>query len=104
MVTLEQIQQAFGRPLEAWRGKCHEVAAVAASLIEGATVARGYYRGPHRDLPPVAGLTVFSPHGWVVLSDGRVLDPTRWTMDGQVPYLYVGDGADYVPPEHVLPG
>jgi hypothetical protein len=34
-------------------------------------------------------------HGWVILPDGRVFDPTRWVFEAKKPYLYVGDDEDY---------
>jgi hypothetical protein len=32
----------------------------------------------------------FTRHGWVVLKDGRVLDPTRWVFEDAQPSLYLG--------------
>jgi hypothetical protein len=29
-------------------------------------------------------------HGWILLEDGRILDPTRFAFDGREPYLHVG--------------
>lgn len=36
----------------------------------------------------------FIPHGWVLMPDGRIFDPTRWTFEAKSPYLYVGPDRD----------
>ena len=38
---------------------------------------------------------LFVQHGWVELGDRTVVDPTRWTLDGKDPYIYVGPDDDY---------
>jgi hypothetical protein len=34
-------------------------------------------------------------HGWVLLPDGNVFDPTRWVFEGILPYLYEGPADFY---------
>lgn len=75
-----------------WPFKCFQVTSVCAGLVGGATVY-GHWR------PPVhLGLPGEVPHGWVVLKDGRIFDPTRWAFETKLlpPYLYIGPNSkDY---------
>jgi hypothetical protein len=52
-------------------------------------VMRGHYDGPvHPRSPFSRGL---QQHSWLELEDGRILDPTRWTLDRpHAPYIYLG--------------
>lgn len=36
-------------------------------------------------------------HSWVLLDDGRVLDPTRWCFEGYPARVYVGPSDYYLP-------
>ena len=97
MITIEQIEDRFGGPCWKWAGKCHAVALAAASLIDGAVAVYGHYVG---DVSPDSvfydhSVPGFVRHGWVLLPDGTVLDPTRWVFEARVPYLYVGPATDY---------
>lgn len=97
--TLAEAEAALGIPAVDWAGHCHEIASaiVDAGLVDGHAVygdwlgdisEKGHFRD-HRGWP-------FIHHGWIVLRDGRVLDPTRWAFEGKDPYLYVGSvGTEY---------
>jgi hypothetical protein len=97
VITIQQAERAYGAPASEWAGHCYEVATAVAPLIEGAVAVYGHYLGPvgkgtFFEATAVCG---FVQHGWVVLPDGLVLDPTRWAFEGRKPYLYVGTDDDY---------
>lgn len=90
--SLAEVEQSIGIPAPQWQGRCYEIAGaiVKAGLVKGRAVY-GHYRGP------VDGGSIFYAksalgfvqHGWVVLEDGRVFDPTRWAFECRKPYLFV---------------
>lgn len=98
-VTIKQIEQAIGIPVQQWKGKCYEIAClmIEENLVTGRPVY-GHYLGKvaktshfgHRIHLP------FQAHGWILLPDGKVMDPTRWVFEDVEPYLFVGDPDDDV--------
>jgi hypothetical protein len=98
--TLRKIERALGEPASRWAGRCSEIATriVEQGLLPPGSVsvyghwtgpvARGSYFDHFRGLP-------FVQHGWVLLPGGRVLDATRWALEGAAPYLYIGPADHY---------
>jgi hypothetical protein len=97
--TLAECEKAIGSKAEQWVARCYEIscAIVAASLVDGEAVyghwigdiaSGSHFANRGQRLP-------FVQHGWILLKDGRVLDPTRWVFEDVAPYLYVG-----VEPDH----
>jgi hypothetical protein len=86
-------------PTSHWPGNCYSIASaiVKAHLVKGRAV-HGHWLGPIAEDSFFAdrrGLR-FTGHGWIVLADGRVLDPTRWVFEAVEPYLYLGEsGPEY---------
>lgn len=85
-----------------WVGCCHQLALAALEAGAPGRVIAGRWVGP---IHPASawirsGCHLFSEdggpprHSWVLLDDGRVLDPTRWCFEGSPARLYVGP-ADY---------
>jgi len=95
VIKIEQIEAEFGLPAREWTGKCYQVACAAAELVEGGEAVYGHYLGPVHESSVSAGRAAFVQHGWVLLPDGRILDPTRWAFEGREPYLYVGENDHY---------
>ncbi len=96
--TLAQCEKAVGEPASAWVARCYEISfkIVAKGLVDGEAVY-GHWLG---DIAPGSHFADrkrlgFVSHGWILLKDGRVLDPTRWVFENVAPYLYVGE-----PPDH----
>jgi hypothetical protein len=98
-LTARHAAFVIGVPLDDWKGNCFAIATqiVEKGLVEGRAVY-GHWLGPvakdsffaHRRKLP------FIQHGWILLKDGRILDPTRWVFEATKPYLYVGeDDEDY---------
>jgi hypothetical protein len=95
--TLAECEKALGEKAEAWVARCYEIscAIVVAGLVDGEAVY-GHWLG---DVAPGShfadrGRLAFIQHGWILLKDGRVLDPTRWVFENVTPYLYVGEEPD----------
>jgi hypothetical protein len=89
-LTVEEVQKAIKIPAKKWHGRCYEIACaiVSAKLVKGRAVY-GHYLGPVAKTGYWAERRGqgFQRHGWILLSDGRVLDPTRWSFEDKEPYL-----------------
>lgn len=88
---LAQAQTALG-PAHEWAGRCYEIACalVEYDLVQG-TAVYGHFVGPihpksyfreRRGHP-------FVQHGWVLLEEGTIVDPTRWAFEARLPYIAV---------------
>ena len=94
-LTIEKVEQAIGLKADCWAGKCYEIAWCIAkryALLDGTPVYGHWIGAVHPDSywAPRAG-TGFIQHGWVLLPDGRILDPTRWAFENKEPYLWLGE-------------
>jgi len=91
MLTIEQIEATAG-PASEWHGRCAEIAAHAAKLLDGAENVYGHWCGPVHPYGYWGARRGhgFIQHGWVLLPDGRVLDPTRFSFENEEPYVYCG--------------
>ena len=98
-LTIEDVEQALDLPAEKWHGQCYGIAKgiAEAGLVEGDAIYGHYlgdidkdgYWGRRKELP-------FVQHGWILLPDDRILDPTRFSFENEEPYIYIGDGGtDY---------
>ena len=101
-LTIKEVEKAIDMPAQRWHGKCFEIATaiVEANLVSGVAVY-GHYLG-HVDPDGYWGARANAPffqHGWILLDDGRILDPTRWSFEDDQPYLALfskdEDGDDY---------
>jgi len=91
-LTIEQVETAIDIRTGNWRGNCYAIACaiVKAKLVKGRP-AYGHYTGPVSKkgyFGNRAGLP-FNRHGWILLDDGRIMDPTRWVFENVKPYLYI---------------
>lgn len=90
--TLEAVEAKLG-PAQTWAGNCFAIASacVKFGLIKGVAVY-GHWTGPvssNSYFADRAGFP-FVRHGWVVVSPNLIFDPTRWSLTGEKPYLYLG--------------
>jgi len=97
--TIEQCAKAIGWPVALWKGHCFTVASmiVDRKLIKGGRAVYGHFIGKV-DPKSYFGERAhhgFVQHGWVLLPDGRVFDPTRWAFEDKAPYIFVGPADDY---------
>ena len=96
--TLKKCEKLLGEPAAKWSGKCY---AIAARLVElGAVTGHAVYGHFTGEVHPESCFAErahhgFIQHGWVILPDGRILDPTRWVFEAKKPYLYVGEDTEY---------
>jgi len=95
-LTIEALESSVNLAAELWHGKCSELAWAAIELLGHGDYAYGHYLGY---VDPKGYWGKYSPfsmrHGWALLEDGRILDPTRWSFENVEPYIYVGDAKDY---------
>lgn len=85
--------EAFGKPPPGWRGNCYAVSTALARVVGGEAVY-GHWRGPisrHSYFGKLGrGGLGFVHHGWIMLPDDSIVDPTRWCFESPEPYVYVG--------------
>lgn len=99
--TLKRCEKALGEPAHQWAKRCFEIASriVAANLCpDGSVAVYGHWIGPVAEgssFASKAAMLGFAQHGWVLLPDGRVIDPTRWAFEDVEPYLYIGKADHY---------
>jgi len=90
-LTVRMVEDAIKVPARKWEGKCHEIALKInkAKLVKG-RVAYGLWWGVKKGYWEERSGVPFTHHGWIVLPDGRILDPTRWSFEAAEPYIWVG--------------
>ena len=96
-LTIEDLEEELDLPTKEWHGKCSLLAHAAVGLLDGAQFIYGHYLGPiATDGYWGKRLGFPNHHGWVLLEDERVLDPTRWSFENKKPYIYIGENdGDY---------
>lgn len=89
-LTIADVEKAIGIPAGEWHGRCYEIATaiVKNKLVKGRAVYGHYtghvaYTGFWKDKRGQP----FQRHGWIVLKDERILDPTRWSFEDKKPYI-----------------
>jgi hypothetical protein len=97
--TLAECEKVLGEKAEKWVARCYEISCriVAAGLVDGVAVY-GHWTGDVASGSYFATRSARLPfvnHGWILLKDGRVLDPTRWVFENVAPYLYIGEEPDH---------
>lgn len=87
--SIEEIESIIGIPVNEWVGKCHLIANefLKYNLIKG-KLCYGNYFG-YIDSESIFSDYDFPHHGWVLLDDGRIFDPTRWVFENVEPYFYI---------------
>jgi len=101
-LTIPDIEAAIDLPVEKWVRKCYGVAKACVDkglMPEGSEPAYGVWRGPvHSNSVFFDRSVVFGRvrHGWVVLPDETIFDPTQWTLSqpGE-PFLFQGTSLQY---------
>lgn len=92
----EALAREIDLPLTDWPLNCHGVATrvLERAPIRGMRLARGHYHGPVSAKSQYRGGV--GQHSWLVLEDGRILDPTRWAMERPgAPSIYLGENDVY---------
>jgi hypothetical protein len=90
-MTVAEVAELLNWPLASWPGNCF---GVASQLVEAlnwsdATAVYGTFNG---DVSPDCDLFYGKPvihHGWVLTSQGCIVDPTRWVFDAAEPAVTI---------------
>lgn len=105
---VRQCADAIGIPTRDWFGRCYEIAGLILDytdvidspiegLFAGATRVYGAWTEPVN--PGSLFLVQYTAghvqHGWLVLPDGTIVDPTRWCFEDAEPYVYIGAADHY---------
>jgi|GEM_PF-2949775 len=98
-MDINKVAEEIGIPVEDWVAQCYGIACecVKAGVVDGHPVY-GHFLGYIEDGSPWderCGNKTLVVHGWVLMPDGTIFDPTRWQFEANGPYIYVGDDADY---------
>jgi len=90
----EHIASRIRQPLNTWPGNCFAIATaiVETGIVHGRAVYGNYY-GPIVPASMFHGKPVVR-HGWILMDERTVVDPTRWVFEDKVPYIYVGPNND----------
>jgi len=88
-----KVAEKIETPLEQWKGNCYTIACkiVKSGILSDndaravygrylGYISRGSMFATRKHLP-------FCPHGWIILCDQTVLDPTRWVFEALKPYM-----------------
>ena len=78
------LAEGIGIDLDNWNGRCDEISRLVLKYfpIANARLARGHWDDGD-----------IQQHSWIVLEDGRILDPTRWCLEKrslEKAYIYLG--------------
>lgn len=83
-----------------WKGNCFCVASKIVDepilLDDDCRAVYGHYLGPISSKSIFANRQhmPFVHHGWIVLSNGDIIDPTRWVFEAKDPYIAYFDSWD----------
>lgn len=83
-----------------WPGNCYAIALAmvnAGVVPKGARAVYGHYLGKvaKKSMFYARSHVGFCRHGWVLLKDGTVVDPTRWVFECSDPYIFIGRSDEY---------
>lgn len=115
--TIAGLAAATGIPVPDWVGDCFGIClAIADRHLVAGKLVHGVYYGPvdprspflpppkpwtyaqEKEYGPIDGLEpdeIAFEQGYILLPDGRVFDPTRWTFEMVRPYVYIGPADEY---------
>ena len=91
-LNITEIAKKIDVPVEQWKGKCFQVAytIVRKKVIDDdCRAVYGHYLGK------ISKKSMFSDrigmpfvgHGWILLSNDDIIDPTRWVFENVEPYM-----------------
>ena len=93
-IDIGKAAKKIGIPMRSWAGRCYEIAClfVEKGVVNG-TPVYGHWLGKvdpkAQKFGERSGLP-FQHHGWVLMKNGTVVDPTRWVFENAKPYVFIG--------------
>lgn len=95
VLEVESVEQQIGIDIDEWPGNCYGIAhAMLRHSVVGGRLRYGHWNGPIADGSLFDGHAIVR-HGWIEQDDGRVVDPTRWVFEDDIPYIYQGENDFY---------
>lgn len=95
---IKDVAKAIGIPIKQWEGNCYAIscAMVKKVIVKGKAVY-GHWTGPvsRSSVFYQTSQIGFVRHGWIVMPDESVVDPTRWVFEDAFPYIFVGEKPDH---------
>lgn len=93
-ISVTKVERSLKLKAVHWKGRCYEIACRmhAAKLVKGEP-RYGHWTGPVHPKSMFATCSnqlKFCRHGWILMPDGKICDPTRWVFEHVEPYIYVG--------------
>lgn len=91
MITnIKKIAEKINLPIQKWDGNCYYIACeiMKKNIVQGRAVY-GHYYGPVAKTGKWNTRRIFQRHGWIILNDGRIFDPTRWSFENEAPYIAI---------------
>lgn len=97
--TIHEIRALLDDPLQSWFGGCFKIARFTVERMDvPGRAAYGWWTGSISDIAArmfKRNAQGHVRHGWVVMPDGLIFDPTRWTLTGATPSVYYGPNDFY---------
>jgi len=90
-MSAQEVAALLGKDLQVWPGKCFEIAygMVKALNWADATAVYGHFRGKISRKCKLFHGKPLVHHGWILTSEGYVVDPTRWVFEHVEPYIAI---------------
>lgn len=90
IMNIKEIEKKINIFINRWHGNCYHIACeiVKVGIVEGRAIY-GHYYGPVAKTGKWDTRRVFQRHGWIILNDGRIFDPTRWSFEDKAPYIAI---------------
>lgn len=90
-MSVEEVAALLNWPVDTWPGNCFGVASKLVEALDwtDATAVYGNYIG---EVAPECDMFYGRPvvhHGWVLTSQGCIVDPTRWVFDAAEPAITI---------------
>ncbi len=96
--TIQELAYSINLPTNDWNRRCGEVIAnvLKDGILDG-QLKWGYYIGfiHQNSIFCENALIKEIDHFWLELDDGRVLDPSKWIITCELPYIYIRNDNDY---------
>jgi hypothetical protein len=103
--AINKIGDIIGRPPERWKGNCYCVSLRIVNnkiIDDDCRAVYGHYMGSvsSKSFFKNCRKMPFIRHGWILLSNGDIIDPTRWVFEAKEPYIAFIDRDDDIAEEY----